>query len=57
MSAGRDGGTVALAFDVASLVTRSPSTGAAAEGALAIGMAAVVPTASTGVADWRVLIG
>jgi len=49
--------TAAFALDAVSGLTRSPGARAAADGALAVGIAGALPAALTGASDWRDLTG
>lgn len=49
--------TSAFTLDLVATVTGSKAAAAAADGALAVGVAAALPAAVTGTADWRDLIG
>lgn len=49
--------TSAFTLDVVGAVTGSQTADKAADGALAVGVAAALPAAATGTADWRDLIG
>lgn len=49
--------TAAFVLDGVSAASGSESAGAAADGALAVGVASALPTALTGLGDWRVLRG
>ncbi|MGI8624724.1 MAG: Rieske 2Fe-2S domain-containing protein [Solirubrobacteraceae bacterium] len=49
--------STAFAMDAISVATGSPQAQAAADGALAVGVAGAVPAALTGTSDWRDLTG
>lgn len=47
----------AVTLDLVAALTRSETANTAADGALGVGIAAALPAAATGTADWRDLIG
>jgi nitrite reductase/ring-hydroxylating ferredoxin subunit/uncharacterized membrane protein len=49
--------TTAFVLDGVSAATKAESVTAAADGALVVGVASALPTATTGASDWRVLVG
>lgn len=49
--------TAGFVLDRVATATRADGVSAAADGALAVGVASALPTAMTGAGDWRVLLG